>query len=85
MVCRASGGIIVAALSALLLAACAGPEPRGRQVNLSGFPPAFQQGYAEGCESAGARGVKRDEARYETDFDYAQGWKDGYKICAKRK
>jgi hypothetical protein len=72
-----------AALSALLAAACAAPQPRA-QVNLSGFPPAFQQGYAEGCRSAGARSVQRDENRYKTDADYLQGWNDGYSICRRR-
>lgn len=69
----------------LLLGACAATEPKGRHVNLSGFSPAFQQGYAEGCDSASSRSVRRDESRYKTDFDYLQGWNDGYSICAKRK
>ncbi|MBI2297178.1 MAG: hypothetical protein HYU76_14335 [Betaproteobacteria bacterium] len=69
----------------LLLGACAETEPKGRHVNLSGFSPAFQQGYAEGCGSASSRSVRRDESRYKTDFDYMQGLNDGFSICAKRK
>ena len=70
-------------IAALAAGGCASQSASPPRVNLSGFPPAFQQGYAEGCESAGSRSVKRDDARYETDFDYAQGWKDGYAICRR--
>jgi hypothetical protein len=68
------------ALAAFLLAACA-DSGSGRHANLSGFPPAFQHGYAEGCESAGARRTRRDEGRYRADEDYMQGWNDGYSVC----
>lgn len=84
MRCRTYGAGAFVAFSALLLAACAEPEPAGRHINLSGFPPAFQQGYVEGCESAGSRSVKRNESRYKTDFDYTQGWNDGYAACRRR-
>lgn len=83
MKCRNWSNTLKAALFAALLAGCASPPPP-KAVNLSGFPPAFQQGYAEGCASAGSRSVKRDEVRYKTDFDYMQGWKDGYAICRPR-
>jgi hypothetical protein len=53
----------------------------GASVNLSGFPPEFRQGYADGCASAkGAR--VRDEARYR-DPRYASGWRDGFDICRR--
>lgn len=69
------------AVAVLALAACAESE---RHLNLSGFPPAFQQGYVEGCESAGTRHTRRDDARYLTDEDYMQGWNDGYSVCRRR-
>ncbi len=69
----------------LMLAAGCAQQAAAPRINLSGFPPAFKQGYAEGCESAGSRSMRRDENRYQTDFDYMQGWNDGYSICAKRK
>jgi hypothetical protein len=73
----------VTVLAALALAACA-ESGSGRHVNLSGFPPAFQQGYAEGCESAGTGRTRRDEGRYRADEDYMQGWNDGYGVCRRR-
>ncbi len=74
---------VAAALAAAVLAACADSGTR-RHVNLSGFSPAFQQGYAEGCESAGTRHTRRDESRYRSDEDYMQGWIDGYSVCRRR-
>jgi len=53
-------------------------------MNLSGFPPAFQQGYAEGCQTASSRRTRRDQARYLSDEDYMQGWNDGYSVCRRR-
>lgn len=53
-------------------------------VNLSGYPPAFRQGYTDGCASVNAA-RQRDEARYKSDANYAQGWRDGYDICRRRK
>jgi hemolysin activation/secretion protein len=53
-------------------------------VNLSGYPPEFRQGYADGCASVNAA-RKRDEARFKKDTQYAQGWRDGYDICQRRK
>jgi hypothetical protein len=67
------------ALAALLMSACAGP-PTAQQVNQSGYSTALRQGYAAGCDSAGARRPQRDEARYKTDADYMMGWNDGHSI-----
>jgi hypothetical protein len=67
-------------LAALALTACA---DSGGGMNLSGFPPAFQQGYAEGCQSASTRRTRRNQARYLADEDYMQGWNDGYSVCRR--
>jgi hypothetical protein len=59
------------------------PESSQAGINLSGYPREFREGYADGCASA--RGsLKKDEARFKTDSQYAAGWKDGMGICAKR-
>ena len=57
--------------------------PGTAPVNLGGFSPAFKQGYSDGCESAGARSQRRDEARYRTEWEYMQGWNDGYSVCSR--
>lgn len=56
------------------------------QVNLSGYPPAFRDGYADGCDSARrAIGTTRDDSRFQTDSMYAAGWRDGFDICSEKK
>jgi hypothetical protein len=60
------------------------PTAASPGVNLSGYPPGFRVGYADGCSSVNAA-MKRDDARFKTDSDYAQGWRDGNDICKRRK
>ncbi|MBI4190138.1 MAG: hypothetical protein HY525_06325 [Betaproteobacteria bacterium] len=77
---------LVMALAMALTAGCASqpaPAPQPK-VNLSGYPLEFRQGYADGCASVNAA-RKRDEARYKSDANYAQGWRDGYDICRRQK
>lgn len=59
------------------------PAPAA-QVNLTGFPPSFRDGYADGCESASARRERRQESRYKTEDDYKRGWNDGHSACQPR-
>jgi hypothetical protein len=77
---------LILTISALaLMAACASqsaPAPQSK-INLSGYPPAFRDGYADGCASVDAA-RKRDEARFKSDANYATGWRDGYSICKPR-
>ncbi|PZP64503.1 MAG: hypothetical protein DI596_01800 [Azospira oryzae] len=66
-------------------AGCATTQPSAPNVNLSGYPPAFKEGYADGCHSARALfGTRKNEARFKNDSLYAQGWRDGYDICRQR-
>lgn len=71
----------------LLVAGCAAQSrPPAPSVNLSGYPPEFRQGYVDGCASAKPNAArKRDEARFKADASYAQGWRDGYDICQRKK
>jgi len=72
-------------LATILLAACAAPKPPPSQVNLAGFPPAFREGFADGCQSVKPGAARRrDETRYTQDPQYAMGWRDGYDMCHKR-
>jgi hypothetical protein len=80
---RAAGTLV---LFAALAAGCAQPAskpPPAPNVNLSGYPPEFRQGYADGCSSAGGSRT-RNEERFKSDPQYAAGWRDGNDICRKR-
>ena len=58
-------------------------EPPPPNVNLSGFPLPYRQGYADGCASA--QGPERkDAARFGEDPNYRTGWQDGVTLCKKR-
>jgi hypothetical protein len=74
-------------VAAALVAGCANraaPTAAAPGVNLSGYPAEFRAGYADGCASVDAA-KKRDEPRFKADANYAQGWRDGYDICRRRK
>lgn len=60
------------------------PSNPSDRVNLSGYSPAFKQGYADGCDSAGA-GRNRDERRYKSETDYMMGWNDGNSACLRKR
>jgi hypothetical protein len=52
-------------------------------VNLQGFPLAYRQGYADGCNSVGTVEHK-DAARFKSDGQYRTGWQDGVFLCKKK-
>ena len=58
-------------------------EPPPPKINLSGFPLAYRQGYADGCASATGP-QRRDGERFNKDTDYSMGWQDGVSLCKKR-
>lgn len=61
----------------------ANQEPPPPNVNLTGFPLPYRQGYADGCASA--KGSERkDAARFGADPNYRTGWQDGLALCKKR-
>jgi hypothetical protein len=69
----------------LLLVGCAvSRPPPPAPVNLAGFPPAFKDGYAAGCESARVHATRRDETRFKSDRQYAAGWRDGLDACSRK-
>ena len=74
---------------AALMTGCVQPGPGGNHVtpdtlpvNLTGYPPAFREGYAAGCNSARGRD-RHDAARMAADALYAQGYHDGYDGCRR--
>ena len=58
-------------------------EPPPPNVNLSGFPLTYRQGYADGCTSAGGT-ERKDTTRFAADGNYRTGWQDGLAICRKK-
>jgi hypothetical protein len=82
---RAAAQLLVAA--AIGLGGCAQQQAKPRAspppVNLSGYSPAFKEGFQHGCDSARGN-PKRDAKRFEAESQYAQGWQDGRAICGKR-
>lgn len=74
--------LLVAVL--LLAAACAPAPQKEPDINLAGYPPAFQEGYLDGCNSARRGRTIRDEARFKSDSQYSAGWRDGHDICKQR-
>ena len=78
-----TAGALMAAMT--LLGACAAPKSSPPTVNLAGFPPAFRDGFTDGCQSAKPGAAKRrDETRYAQEPQYAGGWRDGYDTCHRR-
>ena len=81
-----AAGFLISVLGAALTGCAQTPtaaRPPAPNINLSGFPPEFKQGYTDGCTSSKGSRV-RDEVRYRDQPQYASGWRDGFDIC-KRK
>jgi hypothetical protein len=50
--------------------------------NLSGYPPAFKDGFNAGCEAVKHDvSAPRDSSRYASEPQYKAGWKDGQSVC----
>ena len=58
-------------------------EPPPPNVNLSGFPLTYRQGYADGCASVGGT-ERKDTTRFAADGNYRTGWQDGLAICRRK-
>ncbi|TWI54308.1 hypothetical protein IQ22_02171 [Pseudomonas duriflava] len=72
-------------LMALLLG-LAGCQSYHEQLIQQGYPPAYADGYHEGCLTGkqavnGIGASYKDVARYDRERHYAMGWEDGYKQC----
>ncbi len=65
-----------------------GPLPQSARpiYNLTGYSPAFKDGYIDGCETAKKSfyGVK-NERRFSSDNQYRMGWNDGYGLCRGKR
>lgn len=89
--------LITAIFMVLILAGCAamggdqrpaGPLPPSTRptYNLSGYPPAFKDGYIDGCETAKKTSYgHKDERRFSADNQYRAGWNDGFSLCRGKR
>ncbi|SEL41688.1 hypothetical protein [Nitrosovibrio tenuis] len=61
------------------------PRPSARPVyNLTGYPPAFKDGYIDGCETAKKTSFAlKDKRRFASDTQYRLGWNDGFSLCRR--
>ncbi|MGZ5137080.1 MAG: hypothetical protein ACXWCX_04680 [Burkholderiales bacterium] len=89
MVIDAGRGALVVFASLIVLAGCESPASRPSSApggnprpsyNLSGYPPAFKDGYADACSSP----RRRNDERFKSDADYSMGWNDGQSVCRAR-
>ena len=65
-----------------------GPLPPSTRpnYNLTGYPPAFKEGYTDGCETAKRTSYgRKDEHRYATDQQYRAGWDDSFSLCRGKR
>jgi hypothetical protein len=75
---------LAALVATLALAACGSVKETMIE---RGFPPAYADGYDDGCasgkEAAGSLfdETRKDMTRYGTDRQYTQGWDNGFQQC----
>lgn len=74
-------------LACCALAACADQGLKNARNEVSDQPPAYQDGYVDGC-SSGTKAAgnpyytfKKDAARFDANKLYKQGWTDGFNVC----
>ena len=76
-----------AGLLIALWMALTGCQTTHEQLLAQGYPPAFADGFSDGCSSgrqaAGfmTGAFKKDVPRYLKDANYAEGWSDGFRQC----
>lgn len=76
-----------AILILLLLAPLAGCETTHQTLIAQGYPPAYADGFDDGCgsgrQAAGAitGEFRKNVPRYLADKQYALGWSDGFQQC----
>lgn len=72
----------------VLLAGCTFAEPSETMIaDSANVSPAYRQGFDDGCHSgrqaAGSlfEQFRKDQPRFNSDQDYAQGWSDAFRQC----
>ena len=73
--------------AAVLLLLISGCESTHEHLLAQGYPPAFADGFDDGCisgrQAAGAISgeFRKNVPRYLKDPQYAEGWSDGFRQC----
>jgi flagellar biosynthesis/type III secretory pathway protein FliH len=86
MPARSLPALFAPLLTALAVAACGSVE---QAMIERGFPPAYAEGYADGCasgkEAAGGliAQARKDTRRYGADDQYTAGWDEGFAQCRR--
>lgn len=71
-------------IAAMTLAGCVSTQ---EAMIKQGYPPAYAQGFDDGCHSGRKAGgslfdqFKKDVPRFERDKEYALGWSDAFRQC----
>ena len=83
---------LVSFLFILTLAACDLPEASETMISSSAnVSQSYRDGFDDGCHSGRqAAGslfdqFRKDQARFNSDQDYAQGWSDAFRQCESRE
>jgi hypothetical protein len=83
---RWSLATLAAPVAVAILAGCTSTE---EALIERGLPPAYAAGYDDGCASGKAAGgdlfseAEKDESRYASDRQYAEGWDEGFAKCKR--
>jgi len=89
LIVRALSCLLIVAFAGCALLEPSKPEPppappakkaSAPRYNLTGYSPAFKEGYGDAC----ATPRKRSEKRFKDDADYRIGWQDGSSVCRSR-
>jgi hypothetical protein len=85
-----SAGRLQRALAALVVAVALAACTSTRDALIAtGLPPAYAEGYEDGCSSGNAaagstfHSATKDDSRYAADSQYAQGWDAGFAKCQR--
>ena len=82
--------IIAIALALSLVSGCADMIADAARNEVVGQPPAYQDGYADGCNSGNSAAghpytqFVKDVRRATPNSLYGQGWQDGFAVCKAR-
>jgi flagellar biosynthesis/type III secretory pathway protein FliH len=83
-----AGFLLLAVAGLLILSGCATERETMIQ---QGYPPAYADGYDDGCHSGKAAAgsmfdhFTKNVQRFSSDSQYAQGWKDGFNQCKAKQ